>query len=378
MVVAGAARPARTVGGPSQMRVASSPPREAARDGVEDELVDEHHHDDHHERPHEDHLRREDLAAVVHDVADARGHAEDLGDDGHLEREPEPALHARHEVGDRRGHDDGHELLAAREAIDVAHLQQAPVDVLDALDDVRGDEGERDHERGEDRRPVREAEPDDRDHDPHEDGRGVQDGEGVVDDATREAREEAGQSHEQRHGQRGTEAHEDAVERGARVRPHLAGPDDLDEPGDDREGRGQHVGSIPPGEQRPGAEHDEERREGGEGEGVRAVPLSPHARWKNSLRIRSGSSQSGDLRNPNSLLILSWTIRVSTCSSGSPWSMRTVSLYATWMTSRGSLVTSPTISMARSGLLYQMSTASFWASLGARAIAGGRARNPLG
>src|SRR5205807_7956644 len=40
-----------------------------------------------------------------------------------------------------------------------------------------------------------------------------------------------------------------------------------------------------------------------------------HARWKNSLRTRSGCSQMSDLRKPNSLLMRSWAISVSTCSS---------------------------------------------------------------
>src|SRR5207244_305977 len=61
----------------------------------------------------------------------------------------------------------------AGETVGVAHLEQPSIDVGDALDDVRGDDGQRDHEGGEDRRPVGEPEPDDGDDDPDEDRRRV-------------------------------------------------------------------------------------------------------------------------------------------------------------------------------------------------------------
>ena len=99
-----------------------------------------------------------------------------------------------------------------------------------------------------------------------------------------------------------------------------------DEPGHDGPRGGEHEGPVAAGEQRPaGQDHDES----GEGRQVQAagpVAVAPHARWKNSRRMRSGLSQRSDLRKPNSLFSLSWTIRVSICSSGRPESMRTVSL----------------------------------------------------
>src|SRR5439155_1164508 len=315
------------------------PARQAAGDRAEDERVGRHHHEDHHERPHEDHLRREDLAAVVHDVADPRGHAEDLRDDRHLERQPEADLHPRDEERERRGDYDRPELLPAREAIDVAHLEEPPVHVRHALDEVGGDDGERDHEGREDRPPVRETEPDDRDHDPDEDRRGVQDGEGVVDHPPSQARDERGESHDDRRRHGAAEAHEDAGERGAGVPPDLARADDLREAEDHREGRREDVGAVAPGEERPDGDDQRRRADRGQvqsraplalvhgrvrtracprtlprgeaSEGCRAS-LRGYARWKNSRRIRSGVSQMSELRKPNSFLILSWAMSVST------------------------------------------------------------------
>src|SRR4029450_14156362 len=80
----------------------SSPPLEAACHPVEHELVGDEHDGDHDEGPHEHHLGGQDLPAVVHDVADAGGDAEDLGDDGDLEGEPEAALHACEKEGEGR------------------------------------------------------------------------------------------------------------------------------------------------------------------------------------------------------------------------------------------------------------------------------------
>src|SRR6185369_6993292 len=102
------------------------------------ELVGRHHDQDHDQRPREHHLGGEDLPAVVHDVADPGGHAEDLRDDRDLQGQPEADLHARDEIGDGGGDHDVRELLPAGQAIDVAHLQQAAVDAGHALDEVRG------------------------------------------------------------------------------------------------------------------------------------------------------------------------------------------------------------------------------------------------
>src|SRR6266542_4282995 len=51
---------------------ALTPSGQAAGEPLEDEGVGGHHDHDHHDGPREDHLGGEDLAAVVHDVADAR------------------------------------------------------------------------------------------------------------------------------------------------------------------------------------------------------------------------------------------------------------------------------------------------------------------
>src|SRR5262245_19038597 len=58
---------------------ASAPALESACQGVEHELVGHQHDRDPDESPDEDHLRRQDLPAVVHDVSDAPSHTEDLG-----------------------------------------------------------------------------------------------------------------------------------------------------------------------------------------------------------------------------------------------------------------------------------------------------------
>src|SRR5262249_3820470 len=94
------------------------------------------------------------------------------------------------------------------------------------------------------------------------------------------------------------------------------------------------------------------------GPGVRGA----QPRQKNSFLMRSGLSQMSDLRNPDSLVSLSWRTRVSICSSDRPESICTVCPYANSTTSRGSFVTSVTMSSARGLFLYQMSTASRCAS----------------
>src|SRR5437667_2649087 len=114
-IVAGLERPARTEGG-------SLPPGDTARERIEDDLVGGHHDEDHHQRPHEDHLGGQDLPDVAHDVADPRGHAEDLGHHGNLEGQAEADLHPGDQVGQRRRHHDRAELLSTREKVGYAHL----------------------------------------------------------------------------------------------------------------------------------------------------------------------------------------------------------------------------------------------------------------
>src|SRR5262249_24407376 len=162
---------------------------------------------------------------------------------------------------------------------------------------------------------------------------------------------------------RAPEADRDAGERRPGVRPHLAGEDDPDQPLQDRARGRHHVGAVAARDRLPPDEEhsqDDERREpesvAPAGRGVRRAQPGQ----KNSFLMRSGLSQMSDLRNPDSLVCLSWRTSVSICSSDRPDSIFTVCPYANSTTSRGSLVTSVTISTARGLFLYQMSTASRW------------------
>src|SRR5262249_33721914 len=83
------ASPVRFEGGERWVRRARWAPAGPARRTTEGESAGGHHDEDHHQRSHEDRLGGKDLAAVVHDVADPGGLAEDLGPHRRLEGQAE-------------------------------------------------------------------------------------------------------------------------------------------------------------------------------------------------------------------------------------------------------------------------------------------------